>query len=229
MTRTRGCPAHPDVLTPAEWRVLDLIRHGLTRREVARRRGTSIDAVRYHVANISGKLGVSGIPALRLWPGYPSTGAISRAGSKRKDGPIVSATEPQQRMALGPIGQVSLLIKDVSRAEQFYGAQLGLTHLFTFGDLAFFQAGEVRIYLHRKEPADWQASSILYFRVDDIRAAHEALVERGVHFTGAPHLVHTHADGTEEWLAFFEDGQGNALALMATASASQEVVHSAGI
>jgi hypothetical protein len=34
-------------------------------------------------------------------------------------------------------------------------------------------------------------------------------------FTGAPHLIYTDdATGVEEWMAFFEDGEGNTLALM---------------
>jgi hypothetical protein len=37
---------------------------------------------------------------------------------------------------------------------------------------------------------------------------------RGVKFTHAPHLIHRHEDGTEEWMAFFEDNEGRPLALM---------------
>jgi DNA-binding NarL/FixJ family response regulator len=59
--RPRGRPPHPDVLTPAEWRVLGWIRHGLSRRAVADRLQISENAVKYHVANISTKLGVSGM------------------------------------------------------------------------------------------------------------------------------------------------------------------------
>jgi hypothetical protein len=51
--------------------------------------------------------------------------------------------------------------------------------------------------------------------VPDIRAAYEALRARGVQFRGAPHLIHRHADGTEEWLAVFQDPEGRPLALMA--------------
>jgi predicted enzyme related to lactoylglutathione lyase len=115
---------------------------------------------------------------------------------------------------LGQIGQVSLSIRDMGRAERFYGETLGLAHLFTFGDLAFFDAGGIRLYLHRKEEAEWQPSSVLYFTVDDIHAAQEALRGGGVRFNGAPHVIHTHADGTEEWMTFFDDGEGNTLALM---------------
>ena len=205
--RSRGRPAHPDLLTPAEWQVLDWVRHGLRRAEIARRRGTSVDAVKYHLANIAGKLGVSG-RELRHWPGMP---AVDRRTSNRRHRPMPT----QHATALGRIGQVSLSIRDVARAERFYGETLGLPHVFTFGDLAFFDAGGTRLYLHRKDEAEWRPGSVLYFVVDDIAAAQERLAAAGVHFTGAPHRIFTHDDGTEEWMTFFEDGEGNALALMA--------------
>jgi methylmalonyl-CoA/ethylmalonyl-CoA epimerase len=118
------------------------------------------------------------------------------------------------RIRLDSIGQVSLFVRDIDRAETFYGETLGLPHLFTFGDLAFFDAGGVRLYLHRKDPGEWKPASVLYFTVDDIHGAQEALVAGGVAFTGAPHVIHTHDDGTEEWMTFFDDGEGNTLALM---------------
>src|SRR5688572_14184571 len=97
--RARGRPPHPDVLTPAEWRVLDMHRHVARRTDIARRRGTSVDAVKYHLANISDKLGV-GTRQLRHWPGIPSTTALAR---RRTDSKMTATTT-----RLGPIGQVSL-------------------------------------------------------------------------------------------------------------------------
>jgi DNA-binding CsgD family transcriptional regulator len=52
--------------------VLDWVRHGMTRREIARRRGSSVDAVKYHLANITGKLGLGSTAELRRWAGYPA-------------------------------------------------------------------------------------------------------------------------------------------------------------
>ena len=202
-SRGRGRPPHPDLLTPAEWQVLDWLRHGLRRAEIARRRGTSVDAVKYHLANISGKLGVAG-RELRHWPGVPAV-------SPRRSRTTMTDAESTR---LGPLAQVSLFVRDIDRAQRFYGTTLGLRHLFTFGDLAFFDADGVRLYLHRKDAAEWQSSSVLYFSVDDIASAQEALAAAGVHFTGAPHRIHTHDDGVEEWMTFFDDGDGNTLALM---------------
>jgi catechol-2,3-dioxygenase len=187
--------------------VLDWVRHGLRRAEIARRRGTSVDAVKYHLTNISGKLGVSG-RELRHWPGIPATSGLRRSIS------TPMSTTNTGLDGLGRIGQISLSISDVERATRFYGGTLGLPHVFTFGDLAFFDAAGTRLYLHRKDPDEWKPSSIIYFEVDDIQARQDALAAAGVHFTGAPHLIHTHDDGTEEWMTFFEDGEGNTLALM---------------
>jgi DNA-binding CsgD family transcriptional regulator/catechol 2,3-dioxygenase-like lactoylglutathione lyase family enzyme len=210
--RSRGRPPHPDLLTPAEWQVLDWVRHGLGRAEIARLRGTSVDAVKYHLANISGKLGVSGRD-LRHWPGMP---AVRDAQRRRIRQPMSATQPPTVTSGLGRIGQVSLSIRDVARAERFYGETLGLPHVFTFGDLAFFDAGGTRLYLHRKGPDEWTAGSILYFVVDDVTASQESLTAAGVKFTGAPHRIFTHDDGTEEWMTFFEDGEGNTLALMSS-------------
>lgn len=199
------------MLTPAEWRVLDSVRHGLTRAEIAFRRGMSIDAVKYHLSNITGKLGISG-RALRNWPGVPASSALnSRGGSMTTN----------SKQPVGSIGQVSLSVRDIPRAERFYGEVLGLPHLFTFGDLAFFDAGGVRLYLHRKDEADWRPGSIVYFAVEDIHAAQKQMMASGVEFSGAPHLIHTHDDGNEEWMTFLADGEGNTLGLMASVPAAR--------
>ncbi|MPZ50258.1 MAG: hypothetical protein GEU75_13340 [Dehalococcoidia bacterium] len=75
----QGRPRHPDILTPREWQVFDLISEGLTNEEIANRLGISIHGARYHVAEILSKLGVSSReeavrvlanrkPGLGLWP-----------------------------------------------------------------------------------------------------------------------------------------------------------------
>ena len=54
--RGRGRPPYPDVLTPAEWRILDEVRTGATNAEIAIRLGLSPYTVKYHISNILGKL-----------------------------------------------------------------------------------------------------------------------------------------------------------------------------
>ena len=118
------------------------------------------------------------------------------------------------------LGQVSLHIRDTDRATRFFEQTLGLRHLYTYGDLVFFDCGGVRLYLQRTTEDKWRTGSILYFRVADIEARHAELVEQGVTFEGPPHLVHRHDSGVEEWMAFFPDSEGNTLALMAEVGAA---------
>ncbi|TCC10095.1 VOC family protein [Kribbella soli] len=196
---TRGRPRHPDVLTPAEWQVVHAVRHGMSNREIARRRGVSVDAVKFHVANALMKLGLDRRAELRSWRGVPADSALRGRGG--------------QAMELGVIGQIARPVSNIETAVDFYGKVLGLPHLYTFGDLAFFDCGGTRLFLSATdEPAE---PSVLYFRVDDIQTAYDELRARGVEFEQAPHLIHKHDNGIEEWMAFFPDPDGHLLALMA--------------
>jgi len=168
--------------------------------------------VKYHVANIGAKIGVRGVRRLRHWPGVPAT---SPARS-RTETTMPPTDLPPTDLRLGPIGQVSLYVRDVAAAEAFYRDTLGLAHHFTFGDLAFFDLGGTRLYVHAVAADAWRPGSVLYFIVDDIAAAQRTLTDRGVRFAGAPHRIYTdEATGIEEWMTFFEDQDGNTLALMA--------------
>ncbi|MXY88211.1 MAG: helix-turn-helix transcriptional regulator [Dehalococcoidia bacterium] len=65
--RGRGRPPHPDILTPAEWRVLEELRTGGTYAEIAVRLGVSPDAVRFHVRNMRAKLNLRDRAELVAW------------------------------------------------------------------------------------------------------------------------------------------------------------------
>lgn len=206
ITRSRGRPPHDDVLTPTEWSVVHAVQHGMTNREIAARRGISIDAVKFHLDNIRAKLGIDSKQSLRSWFRSPKGSALIQQE------PIVGTLQ------LGPVGQISRAVRDIRAAEQWYKDVLGLPHLFTFGKLAFFDCSGTRLFLSENESSG--PESILYFKVPDIRAAHEQLRDRGVEFVGAPHMIHKHADGTEEWMAFFNDPDGRPLAIMSQVRAS---------
>jgi catechol 2,3-dioxygenase-like lactoylglutathione lyase family enzyme len=113
---------------------------------------------------------------------------------------------------LGALAQIGRCVRDIKESEAWYGKTLGLTHLYTYGSLAFFDCGGTRLYLQATENPG--PESILYLRVEDIRAAYDELRARGVEFTTAPHLIHRHPDGTEEWLAHFNDPEGRPLGIM---------------
>jgi DNA-binding CsgD family transcriptional regulator/catechol 2,3-dioxygenase-like lactoylglutathione lyase family enzyme len=199
---TRGRPPFPDQLTPAEWKVVDAVRHGLSNPEIARRQGVSNDAVKYHLANALQKLGFSSRNDLKHWTGVARASALARMEKPMN-----------MDVTLGPIGQIARTVRDIRAAQEWYGGVLGLTHLYSFGNLAFFDCGGVRLFLSEGEGGE--ANSILYFAVSDILATHALLQERGVNFISAPHMIHKHADGVEEWMAFFHDNEQRPLALMA--------------
>jgi DNA-binding CsgD family transcriptional regulator/catechol 2,3-dioxygenase-like lactoylglutathione lyase family enzyme len=205
-TQGPGRPPHDDLLTPAEWAVVEFVRHGLTNRQIAARRQVSPDAVKFHVANALSKLGMASRAELRRWDGVRRDSALK--------GKAEAVTGPTK---LGAIGQVARSVSDIAASEAWFRDVLGLPHLFTFGELAFLDCGGTRLYLQQGEV---KPESILYFKVPDIHAAHRELDGNGVTFVSAPHMVHRHADGTEEWMAFFNDPDGRPLALMAQAASA---------
>jgi methylmalonyl-CoA/ethylmalonyl-CoA epimerase len=116
--------------------------------------------------------------------------------------------------ALQRIHQVSIRTRDTARAVAFYRDTLGLKLLFEAPpQLAFFDCGGVRLMLSPPEAEFDHQGSVLYFAVDDIKAAHTALAAAGVTFRTAPHLVAKLPD-REVWLTDFLDSEGNVLALM---------------
>ena len=171
-------------------------------------------AVRYHLRNIAGKLGVEHYSELRHWPGF--------AGSslRKEQSPMATTT----RLELGALGQVSLLAKDAAAAERWYKEVLELPHIFTFGDLVFFDLGGTRLYIRGTRGNEaWRPSSTLYFVVPEIQVAYDELQRRGVHFLGAPHMIYKDdSSGVEEWMAFFDDPDGNTLAVMARVAPDAE-------
>ncbi len=112
------------------------------------------------------------------------------------------------------LGQVAINVHDQNRATAFYRDALGLPLLFTAGGMAFFDCGGVRLLLSRAEKPEFDhPSSILYFSVPDIAAAHRRLSDIGVRFEAAPQLV-APMPTYDLWMAFFHDSENNIMALM---------------
>jgi len=206
MTR-RGRPPHNDVLTPSEWKVAELVRHGMTNPKIAERMGVSLDAVKFHVGNALSKLDFASREELRHWDGVAKGTALDKMRRSAMDATAISDGYMM-------LGQVARTVRNTEESRSWFRDVLGLPELYAFPGLAFFDLGGVRLMLTDQDGGQASQDSILYLRVPDIHASKDELEDRGVKFTHAPHLIHRHEDGTEEWMAFFEDNEGHPLAIM---------------
>ena len=113
--------------------------------------------------------------------------------------------------------QIAQHADDLSRASAFYADLLGAAPVATFDPpgLVFFDLGGVRLLLDRGAP-----SALLYLGVDDIDATVERLRAAGVPVESEPHVIFRHDDdmlgppGTDEWMAFVTDSEGNLVGLV---------------
>ena len=120
----------------------------------------------------------------------------------------------ERGVVLDQIGQIAVPVRDIERAIAFYRDVLGMRFLFQAPPgLGFFDCGGVRLMLDGPAAAQAGNSSVVYYRVSDIRATFEALLGRGVTFEAEPHLIARLPDH-DLWMAFFRDPDGNLLALM---------------
>jgi predicted enzyme related to lactoylglutathione lyase len=115
---------------------------------------------------------------------------------------------------LNRIGQIAITVSDLPRAVACYRDQLGLQHLFSTGQMAFFECGGVRLMLAKPEAPEFDhRSSIIYFAVPDIHRTSAAMRERGVRFVDEPHIV-ADMGSYDLWMSGFRDSEDNYLCLM---------------
>ena len=118
-------------------------------------------------------------------------------------------------VGISRLGQIQVRAHDVERATVFYRDVLGLKLLFKAPPgLAFFDCGGVRLMIDHPEKAEFDhPSSILYFAVPDIQAAHAQMKQSGVRFEDEPHMIAKMPDH-DLWMTFFRDSEDNLMALM---------------
>ena len=113
--------------------------------------------------------------------------------------------------------QVAQKADDLQRASAWYATFLdtGPTASFDPPGLVFFDLDGVRLLLDRVAP-----SALHYYRVDDIDATLTRLRDAGVQVDTEPHVIFSHDDdtlgpaGTDEWMAFVRDSEGNLVGLV---------------
>ena len=123
---------------------------------------------------------------------------------------MTAATE----FGLDRIGQIAVTVRDLARAKAYYRDTLGMRFLYEFPSLAFFDCGGIRLIMSVPERPEFDhPTSVLYYTVSDIAAAHATLVARGVAFERDPHIIAALPD-RDVWMAFFRDSERNLLGLM---------------
>ena len=113
--------------------------------------------------------------------------------------------------------QIAQHADDLGRATAFYRDLLGAEPLATYDPPGpvFFDVGGVRLLLEGAAP-----SALHYLRVEDIDGTVERLRAAGVEVRGEPHVIFGHDDdtlgpaGTDEWMAFVVDSEGNLVGLV---------------
>jgi len=113
--------------------------------------------------------------------------------------------------------QVAQRAEDLSRASRFYADLLGAEPVATYDPpgLVFFDLAGMRLLLDRGAP-----SALHYLGVDDLDATVGRLRDQGVTVESEPHVIFAHDDdtlgpaGTEEWMAFVRDTEGNLVGLV---------------
>jgi predicted enzyme related to lactoylglutathione lyase len=113
------------------------------------------------------------------------------------------------------IGQLHVSVSDLDESVRFYRDVLGLTHLFTVPGrpMAFFDAGNVRLYLGVPEDERFRSRPVVYYRVADVEAALAEVTGRGARRISGAHLVNRDRD-TELWMAFVADPDDTPVGLM---------------
>ena len=115
------------------------------------------------------------------------------------------------------ITQVAQHADDLDRAAAFYEQLLGQPPAGRFDPpgLLFVRLGDSRLLLEQGAP-----SATIYLEVEDVRASIEELRDRGVPIEGEPHVIFQHTDdslgpaGTDEWMGFIRDSEGNLVGLV---------------
>jgi methylmalonyl-CoA/ethylmalonyl-CoA epimerase len=133
---------------------------------------------------------------------------------------VKGAVQPSHEHEEGAmsLAQVAQHAEDLDRASAFYERLLGAPPLARFDPpgLVFFDLGAgTRLLLEGGAPP-----ALIYLDVRDIREEVERLHADGVVVETQPHVIFRHADdslgpaGTDEWMAFVRDSEGNLVGLV---------------
>lgn len=116
-----------------------------------------------------------------------------------------------QPVHLSAISSIMLGVRDLPQSLAFYRDKLGLKVKMQEAQLALLDAGPVVLGLspgHVRLAAQVNGATEVVFQVENVRAARQALIERGVVFMNEPRQVTPTA-----WAAHFRDPDGHLLSI----------------
>ena len=115
-----------------------------------------------------------------------------------------------ETVQLSRVAAIMLGVRDLAAAVAFYKDKLGLKLIMQEPGLALLQCGNIMLGLN---PGHMNAAPLaeaveVSFGVDNLRATHKALIEKGVIFLSEPRAV-----TPTDWAVHFRDMDGHLLSL----------------
>lgn len=114
-------------------------------------------------------------------------------------------------LKLSEITSVMLGVRDLKASLEFYRDKLGLRVKMQEPQLGLLDAGPVTLGLspgHVRIAPQVNGATEVVFHVENVRAARQALIDRGVAFMNEPRQV-----TPTEWAAHFRDPDGHLLSI----------------
>lgn len=116
-----------------------------------------------------------------------------------------------EAIQLSSITAVMLGVRDLASALAFYKDKLGLKVIMQEPSLALLQCGTVMLGLSRGHvnlAAHVAGATEVVFGVDNVRAAHKAMIAQGITFMSEPRQA-----TPTDWVAHFKDPDGHLLSV----------------
>ncbi len=120
-----------------------------------------------------------------------------------------------ENLEIQGVGQIAIAVSDLERAMNFYKDVLDLPLLFEASPgLAFFDCGGIRLMLTTQQgPEEDHHTSVIYYRVEDIKKATSVLTSRDVTFVRKPQVT-ARLEDHELWMGFIRDPDENLIGIM---------------
>lgn len=116
-----------------------------------------------------------------------------------------------EQAVLSRIATVMLGVRDLKTSLDFYNGKLGLGIKMQEPQIALLNAGPITLGLspgHVRLAPQVNGATEVVFQVENVRAARQALMDRGIAFMNEPSQV-----TPTEWAAHFRDPDGHLLSI----------------